>query len=200
MNDKKTTKKDHYSNILLLSIDGSPLVTISLKKAKWYLRKGLAYKSEDVEGYTQVIQLNFQPKKVSTNKTAIASKENRCVISGETNDLTLHHVIPYCIKKYFPLEEKEHTNQWCVLLKEEIHHDIEKKTKPTYDLYLTGFQHEVHLKKLHDKHEKNECQRKWMLRLIEDLGGVQKTKLFYKKLFLSFDPKFIPEGFLQDID
>lgn len=193
---------EHYSNILLMTKDDLPLTTISYKKYIWYLKKNLAYEVPVTKGmsYTKILKLNFVPKAISDNKTLTSVKENKCVISGRTDELTVHHVIPYVVKKYFPLEEKEHTNQWCVLLTEEIHRNIELKTRPSYDLYLQGSQVEIIRKKVKTKEDRTSIQRKWICRLIDDLGGLQQTKLFYKNLFLSCDPVFLPDGFLEDID
>lgn len=194
-------ESDHYSNVLLLSNNDIPLATISIKKYNWYLKKNLAYDlpAGKNTGYSKILKLNFIPKNISDNKTLTSIKENKCVISGRSDNLTIHHVIPYVVKKYFPLEEKTHTNQWCVLLTEEIHRNIELKTRPSYDLYLCGSQNEITRKKIKGKSEKSEIQKKWIDRLIEDLGGINETKLFYKNLFMKQNPMFLPDGFLEDI-
>ena len=51
-----------------------------------------------------VVQLNFQPKGNghADEPFYLADKENRCVVCGAYDDLTSHHCVPYCFRKWFP--------------------------------------------------------------------------------------------------
>lgn len=100
-----------YANILVLDMDGNPLFRTSHKKAKWYLKKDLVDIIED-HGDRLVLQLRFKAGGLgdSLDPYLMSRKENRCVICGTTEDLTSHHIMPYCYRKHFPIEMKEHSH------------------------------------------------------------------------------------------
>lgn len=239
----------YYSNILVLSKDGQQLATISSKRAKWYLNKNLATEIlPSPSPYPRTIQLNFAHKTPAASRKGIDTLvcDTHCVMCGKTTELTLHHVIPHVIKRYFPINEKEHTREWCVLLCEKCHVDIENKTQfryrqdfpktPLYmsekdvDMYkLQKLKHYGHtdtippdrLKALianagvtsldeispfykitrRNKHKNTKILHRdaikiWALNFIESKGGILGVKQFFKDMFLSFEPKFLPKEFL----
>lgn len=123
-----------YSNIIIVTNDDKLLATISQRKANWYIRKGLATEMvPPPEGYPRAIKLTFEanvhrtPKQFEINVNA-----NKCVICGKEDSLTRHHVIPYVIRKHFPLSQKQYSRQWCVLLCVDCHHNVEELTQPLY--------------------------------------------------------------------
>jgi len=101
-----TMKKPMYDNIMMQDPQGNPLSTISMKKAKWYINKGLAdwivVAATDMKGQTtseshnnkqqqqqqqeqpqSIIRLRFQPNNSNSN-----SNNNYSQID-ETSDRTL---------------------------------------------------------------------------------------------------------------
>jgi hypothetical protein len=129
-------KRSHYSNIIILSIDGKPLSTISTKKARWYLKKGLAKMLKKApHPYSQAIQLKFQDKSDGNpEKVDLCICDNKCVVCGRKTlgKLSLHHVIPYVLRKHFPVKYKIHSREWCVLLCLDCHDNAERLTQPLY--------------------------------------------------------------------
>ena len=58
--------------------------------------------------------------------------KSECVLCGTTDKLTIHHVVPQCIRKLFPLSEKARARQWCVLLCVKCHKNVEDVTQAVY--------------------------------------------------------------------
>lgn len=79
------------------------------KKANWYLSRGLA---SLVSSEPPTIQLLFEPKGEGHchDSYYLQNKLNKCVVCGseEMESLTRHHVVPYCYRRAFPDDLKEH--------------------------------------------------------------------------------------------
>jgi hypothetical protein len=135
----------HYSNILLISKEGKHLATIGSRRADWYVKKGLGVEVAPIASYAKVIQLTFEPA-ADEKATAFAllPKENRCVVCGSDKELSLHHVIPICVKRHFPEIEKNHSSQWCVLTCEDCHIKAEEPTRKAYESYMLEFSREFY--------------------------------------------------------
>lgn len=82
--------------------------------------------------YSRVLRLLFTPSNDQPTEFATEIKDNICVVCGVKNDLSLHHVIPACIRARFPDNEKNHTHQWCVLLCTDCHLRAEDVARPIY--------------------------------------------------------------------
>lgn len=102
-------KKPLYSNCVILAPDGRVLCRSGERRINWYLSRGLADKISDNPA---TIKLNFEPggDGDSDDPYMLASKDNRCVVCGIEEDLTRHHVVPYCYRVHFPNEAKSHTS------------------------------------------------------------------------------------------
>lgn len=123
----------HYANVLLIGQDGKHLSTISTKKAKWYLKKNLAMEVPAPTPYARALQINFTHKQVGeAEKWDLEVSDNCCVMCGTSQDLTLHHIVPRVIRRYFPFEVKSHAREWCVLLCEPCHNNVEAVSQPVY--------------------------------------------------------------------
>lgn len=109
------------------------LSTISSKRAEWYLARNLAVSLGAQDGYADKVQLTFTPKKNSSNAFLQSILPSRCVVCGAETGLTVHHVVPMAIKRYFPEADKNHTRQWCVLVCGEHHAEAEKTCRPIYE-------------------------------------------------------------------
>jgi hypothetical protein len=200
--DYKKTREvltgEYYSNILLVNLKLAPLTTISEKRAAWYIERNLA---EDVQDsvrkdrfpqYSRVVKLNFKAKmedKMDPFYQQII--ETQCVVCGKRQGLTLHHVVPSVIRKWFPDEHKNHSHGWCVLLCEK-HHGI-----------ADAVAMEVHAEeiKLLDQKilaENKRIKAEWAADFIVRNGGIEKVKELYRGKFRSLEPKFLPDGFLAD--
>lgn len=132
---KLTRAKPMYDNVIMKDPRGTILSTVSIKKAKWYVRKNLAvWKSGgDDSGDEKAIQLLFQPETTtapsssSTNHTTAGStislreynssiKQNRCVGCGAERDYMKHYIVPYSYRTLFPDHFKTHLPHDIVIL------------------------------------------------------------------------------------
>jgi 5-methylcytosine-specific restriction endonuclease McrA len=125
---------DFYGNALIISQTGKPLCTLNRKRIEWYLKRGLAEEVPPPEGYPRAIQLNFKAKLDIRNPKPyeLAILKSQCVLCGSTDKLTIHHVVPQCIRKLFPVSEKARARQWCVLLCVKCHKNVEDVTQAVY--------------------------------------------------------------------
>ena len=127
------SRNKHYTNAIVLSMEGNSICTMDGKRVKWYLARNLAKEVSPPYGYPRAIQLNFKPKMERKPQAYdITIIENQCVICGLGENLTLHHVVPHVIRKLFPVHEKEHSRQWCILLCLDCHKKVELITQPLY--------------------------------------------------------------------
>jgi len=128
MTEMKNKNNVLYENYKMFSPDGQLMCRIGKKKVCWYLNKDLAYIPE---GDPNSIVLKFKPAGLGkANKPCeLAYKKNICVVCGEkdTTKLTRHHVVPYCFRKHFEIENKEHKDYDIVLLCKECHHTYESE-------------------------------------------------------------------------
>ena len=127
-----TRSKPMYDNIVMRDPQGTVLSTISIKKARWYVRKGLAVWGDDNE---KAIQLIFQPKagtsatlpssgsnpQIKCNSSSLREynssfKFNRCVGCGAEHDYMKHYIVPHSYRTLFPDHFKTHLPHDIVLL------------------------------------------------------------------------------------
>lgn len=102
-----TLKSPQYENCEVLSPEGQLMFRCCRKKAVWYLDRNLGQKVADDP---LIIQLTFVPKGVGhiDDPYFLQKMENRCVVCGSEESLTRHHVVPYCYRRFFPLDLKNH--------------------------------------------------------------------------------------------
>jgi hypothetical protein len=120
---KLTMRKPMYDNIAMHAPDGRFVCTVSIKKAKWYLKKNIAT-TPDPEGGLVRINLKFEPNKEETeNKTPEQIKfqqrikENKCVACGDSSGSYMrHYIIPSVLRHNFPKEYKSHLSHDIVIL------------------------------------------------------------------------------------
>jgi hypothetical protein len=98
---------------------------------EWYIKKDLASWVNDT-----TIKLNFEPKgrgNVGDSEYYSEVRENKCVVCGTVDNLTLHHVVPYQYRKHFPEHLKSHTSfdilPVCIKHHEEYERHAEKLNK-----------------------------------------------------------------------
>jgi len=134
-----TNKTKHYSNILIVAPDGQPLGSVGEKKIKFYIKGNLVDKVDPILGFDEVYRLKFEPEGRTMHQHHIAPRENRCVVTGDEDNLSLHHVVPYFIKKLLPEKYSDHTCHWCVLLNRDVHDKIEIMNETLYDVPLAKY-------------------------------------------------------------
>ena len=123
---KTASLKNIYTNGIMLSPDGEIMCRCGKDRIKWYLKKGLAtLESEN----PLTIKLNFEPEACGKKDDLYYLQEikNQCVVCGSTENLSKHHVIPYCFRKFLPKEIKENSSHDILLLCREHHNKYEKE-------------------------------------------------------------------------
>ena len=112
---KKLQHEHLYGNCIMLAPDGQTLCLCDQKKIDWYLSRNLAVL---VNENPKTIQLTFVPK--GNGKADYpyytSEKKNICVCCSSCFELTKHHCVPRCFRKYFPKEYKSHSCHDVVLL------------------------------------------------------------------------------------
>jgi len=189
---------EYYSNILLVSRRNAPLTTVSDKRAQWYVERDLAEELTETERtekfprYSRVVRLKFKAKlEDKCDPFYHQIIETRCVVCGGKEGLTLHHVVPSVIRKWFPDEHKNHSHGWCVLLCERHHGKADEVAKEIHQKEITEMDKKISqvIKDLRDE---------WAQDFIKRNGGLENVKRLYKDKFLTLKPQHVPEGFLED--
>ena len=119
-------KQPIYGNCKVLDPNGLLLFRCERKKADWYLNRDLAKLVATEPNYT--VQLTFTPKGQGHQGQPfyLQDRKNRCVVCGSEEDLTRHHCVPYCYRKYMPEEWARFTS-----------HDILAVCIPCHEEYET---------------------------------------------------------------
>lgn len=115
-----TRQRPLYDNCLLLAPDGEVLCTCDVRKAAWYLEKGLATKVEDSP---LKVKLKFEPAGRPTDDYYLQDKENICVVCGAEESYIRKCVIPREYRKYLPHRLKEHSSHDVLLMCVPCHMD-----------------------------------------------------------------------------
>lgn len=113
-----------YDNCTMLSPDNEFMAHCSEKRMKWYLKRNLA---EQVSETT--FRLTFEPKGIGNADDVeyqLAERENKCVVCGITEKLTLHHIVPFCYRKHFPIEYKNRNSFDVVCMCHHCHDEYER--------------------------------------------------------------------------
>jgi len=166
-----TMEKPMYDNIKMKDPEDNLLCTISLKKARWYVKKNLAEWLDDSS-----IQLLFKPKMQKKDPQQVkynqADKRNHCVVCGNTRDYMRHYVVPYCYRCQFPEQFKAHLPHDVVLLCPDCHVRAERASHKRMQLLEdelrddpnTAFPHFVD-RRLHSLRSSAHALLKWKNRL-----------------------------------
>lgn len=104
-----------YYNCYLIAPDGESLCTCDIKKAEWYIEKGLADKVND-DPFT--VQLRFEPagRPASKDDYYLQEKENICVVCGAKESYVRKQVVPKEYRRYFPPSLKDHASHDILLM------------------------------------------------------------------------------------
>jgi len=125
-------KSPMYDNVQMLSADGELLSSISTKKGRWYVKKGLAeWTNNDEE--TKQIRIKFEPKgRAARGKSGTyikTEKQNVCVSCGKGDHIMKHYVVPYAYRQLFPPKYKSHLSHDIVILCPTCHLHSEQQTQ-----------------------------------------------------------------------
>jgi len=104
--------------------NGKHMFTCGENRANWYLKRNLAIIFDKNK-----IKLTFTPKGYGFSDNEMFGRTNReikCVVSGKTEELQRHHIVPYCFRKHFPDKFKSKNHHDVVLINREIHNEYEK--------------------------------------------------------------------------
>jgi hypothetical protein len=114
-----------YGNCQVLSPEGDVMFHCNEDKINWYMERNLAEKIKDDP---LTIQLKFKPNGPGHigDEYYLTEKINKCVCCGTENQLTRHHVIPYCYRRYFPVPVKNHSYHDVLLMCVNCHDDYER--------------------------------------------------------------------------
>ncbi|KAI8144253.1 hypothetical protein BJV82DRAFT_608870 [Fennellomyces sp. T-0311] len=132
-----------YPKLYMIIID-CPKEKKNRRKAQWYLTRDLAVAKDNEE---HAIMLTFEAKGEghSAGDYMVEDRENMCVVCASADGLTLHHVVPYVYRQWFPLSIKSKSSRDLLLLCKECHDQYErhatalKKSLATkYELPLEG--------------------------------------------------------------
>lgn len=97
--------------------DGILLCTISKKKGRWYVKKGIGEYTDDSNG---TVKLLFEPKNRSqpgeASLYARSDKVNQCVCCGDTENHMRFYVVPYAYRRLLPDKFKSHLSHDIVIL------------------------------------------------------------------------------------
>lgn len=105
----RSMKTPMYGNCLVTAPDGTPLFRCQQHRIDWYMSRKLA---EKVSDDPLTIRLNFNPKGNGNagDEYMLGVKINACVVCGSVENLTRHHVVPYCYKTHFSKDTREHVS------------------------------------------------------------------------------------------
>jgi len=87
-----------YENCRTFSPEGKLMFLCAQSKADWYLRKNLA---TIIQTNPFSIQLSFVPNGDGHNdQFLLQERKSICCVCGTNSNLTKHHVVPYCYRRY----------------------------------------------------------------------------------------------------
>lgn len=122
----RSRKSPLYGNCIIQAPDGQPLCRTSEAKIQWYVERDLGV---IVSTNPTTLRLAFEPKgrDGADHLYTTAEKENICVVCGTDKEITRHHVVPKCFRKFFPLHRKEHAIHDVLILCIDCHNQYEEK-------------------------------------------------------------------------
>lgn len=148
---KNSRKNKIYGNCKVYSKEGYLMFICIEKRANWYLNKvnektgiPLAFEIRhinptinslmeffNIHPRSMKIQFTFEPKGGGHmgDKFYLSKKRNRCVVGGSTDisNLTMHHIIPYCYRKFMPDKYKKGNSHDVVPILNDEHYKYERE-------------------------------------------------------------------------
>lgn len=119
MNTTTLKKNQNYN---LINLDGTFLSKIDKKRFEWYQKKDLVTLENDRTIRFKKL-INFSKKR---HPYYLIDRPSHCFVCGETENLTKHHVVPYCFRKYFKDEFKNRSSYDIFIICHDCHHGYER--------------------------------------------------------------------------
>ena len=176
---KESTKgRKIYGNYLFYSPDDILMFRSDLKKANWYIERGLAEWISETS-----IKLKFEPNGLGLHNKSygLHSMENICVVCGSDQYLTKHHVVPKCYRIHFSDEYKTHKFHDVLALCHDCHYTYEK----------VAFEY---------KKEIGEIYGYPIVALAKEMSGLNRNVLKLKGLIKCLTNPSIPESRIKEIE
>lgn len=174
---QKGSKNLSVENWKVYHPNGKHMFTCGERKADWYLERSLA----EVIGEKE-IQLTFIPRGYGFKEEETFGLSGRnvvCVVTGESDDLQRHHIVPYCYRKHFKDEYKTKNHHDVVLVTYSVHQ--------YYERLATQFKDELAIE--YNVKNLNECNYEFTKELsafvkikIKTLSGLHSLFRAYGKL------------------
>lgn len=120
---KSGSKNLNSENWKVYHPTGRHMFTCGEKKAHWYLERDLA----DIIGKNE-IRFTFDPRGNGYEDNEVFGRNSRepiCVVSGLSEGLQRHHIVPYCYRTFFPEKYKSKNHHDVVLINHQHHSDYE---------------------------------------------------------------------------
>ncbi|KAL0232604.1 hypothetical protein GEMRC1_011351 [Eukaryota sp. GEM-RC1] len=129
----------------MFDFEGNALARISSKKADFYLARNIARPVKVIHTLElKAIQLLIKPLGHDTLDThglyVIGPQEEICVVCGCTDNITHHHLVPFCYRKFFPHASKVNQSFDVVLLCSHCHESYEQVADLEKDSIADEFQ------------------------------------------------------------
>uniref|UniRef100_A0A1B0CQN3 Exonuclease 3'-5' domain-containing protein 2 n=1 Tax=Lutzomyia longipalpis TaxID=7200 RepID=A0A1B0CQN3_LUTLO len=129
-----TRSRPLYYNCFMEAPDGELLCAMDVRKADWYIAKGLAVLIKE-DPYT--VRLAFEPSGRATGNVGDFDKQlkvNQCVVCGHDESYIRKYVVPREYRKFFPVIMKSHSSHDVLLLCTRCHqksnkHDLDLRQK-----------------------------------------------------------------------
>lgn len=144
-------KNKIYGGCRVYSPSGNLIFLCEEKKADWYINKidektgekiaieihhinpivNFVMKTLSIKPSSKRVMLLFEPEEQGSHgdKYLLSKKKNRCVVTGDRNleNLTKHHITPYCYRRYMPEEYKTANAHDVVPIIFDKHHEYERE-------------------------------------------------------------------------
>jgi len=120
---KLGSKNLNKENWKVYSPNGTHMFTCGEDKASWYLERNLA---EIV--HEKGIKFLFEPNGYGFSQDeefGLTDRIIQWVVTGDTDKLQRHHIVPYCYRSHLPLEFKSRNHHDIVLMRRDKHSDYE---------------------------------------------------------------------------
>ena len=134
LKETSVRKSPLYHNCMLEAPDGQLLCTSDVKKARWYISKGIGYQVNE-DPFT--VRLKFEPggrPQGEAGEYYLSVKPNICVVCGRDQSFLRKSVVPHEYRKYFPAVMKDHQSHDVLLLcvschQQSNHHDTQLRRR-----------------------------------------------------------------------
>ncbi len=128
----------HYDSCGMYHPDGTLMVRISAKRARWYVVRNLADWMDDNH---KDFKLRFEPNGHGQHHDAFYTQpmDDVCVVCGTTENLTRHHIVPFQFRKLLPVEYKGRNHHDILLVCEDCHEQYERHADKLKEEVLLGY-------------------------------------------------------------